>query len=243
MYKILIVCRDENMKNEIDSFLKGSYRTVILADDILQAEIISRTIRINFFIMVSAECYDSIRMIKAIKNSCLYKFTPIAVLNYSKGFNEDLKGYRFLYHIRLPLSKNTYKYINDLINHDISFFLSSPNSNSFITLNNSSDFLRLKTDYVLFFESLGHGSVIHTTDGSFRLPFTLKEIESFTANTSLYRCHRSYIINTENILRIDKTLPAWEIYFYGCNKTALVSRQNKREFAGKLTCQQESRPL
>ena len=154
MYKILIVCRDENMKNEIDSFLKGSYRTVILADDILQAEIISRTIRINFFIMVSAECYDSIRMIKAIKNNCLYKFTPIAVLNYSKGFNEDLKGYSFLYH-----------------------------------------------------------------------------------------CHRSYIINTENILRIDKTLPAWEIYFYGCNKTALVSRQNKREFAGKLTCQQESRPL
>ncbi len=243
MYKILIVCRDENIKNEIDSSIKGSYRTVISADDILQAEIISRTVRINFFIIVSAECYDSIRMIKSIKSSCLYKFTPVAVLNYSKGLTEDLKDLCFLCHIKLPLSKNSFKYINELINHDISFFLSSPNSKSFITLNNSSDYLRLKTDYVLFFESFGHGSVIHTTDGSFRLPFTLKEIESFTANTSLYRCHRSYIINTENILRIDKTLPAWEIYFYGCDKTALVSRQNKREFAGKLTCQYESRAL
>ncbi|MCJ7855430.1 LytTR family transcriptional regulator [Lachnospiraceae bacterium NSJ-143] len=234
MYKILVVCHDTRIRNEIESYIHGSHRTVISAEDTLQAGIISNTIKINFFIVVTADCYDNVCMIKELKNSCLYRFTPVAGLNYTNKLNEELRELSLCYHIKLPLGKNSFNKINDIINHDLNLCSSLNDSKSFIILNNAGGFMRIKTDSILFFESSGHGCIIYTSDGAYNLPFALKEIETYISGTPLYRCHRSYIINTENILKIDKSMAAWEIYFYGCQKTALVSRGNKREFSNIL---------
>lgn len=234
MYKILLLCSDLKLGNEIEHLIGGSGRTIIKAEDSLQAEIISKTININMFIVVSADSFENASFIKEIKKGCLYHYTPVAALSYSNKTSEEFKNLVLCSVIKLPLSKNALSRINDLIIHDINILSEDHSSDSYLILNNSGGFLRIKTESILFFESSGHASVIYTCDGAYPLPFTLKEIESMTEGTNFFRCHRSYIINTENILRIDKTLSAWEVYFYGCEKTALVSRQNKHRLSDML---------
>ena len=83
MYKILVVCHDTRIRNEIESYIHGSHRTVISAEDTLQAGIISNTIKINFFIVVTADCYDNVCMTNGIHHHyACDKFVPAFTSDY-----------------------------------------------------------------------------------------------------------------------------------------------------------------
>jgi len=231
MYRILILCRDESIKSHFESSLKNEDIIIIHTYDTFEAEIICRSIRIDFFIITSFESYSNIILIKELKNNFLYRYTPTAVLSNVKDISDDIKGLKMCFNICLPLKNTSTSKVFELVYHDLTIKRESLMNNSFITLNNSSDFIRLKTDSVIFIEAEGRKCHIYTTNNDFYVSFTLKEIEKSVEGTSLYRCHRSYIVNTSHILKIDKSNATWEIYFYGIRKTALVSRQNKREFS------------
>ncbi len=232
MYKILIVCTNTSIIDEISYFICGNHRIIISAQTIEQAIKIKNSLKINFFIIVSTESNMDLFIIQKLKNDNFYKFTPIAYINYSSTINNDLDDMFFYQIIKPPLNKASFKEVNCIINHDLNILLSKSDfPGSFIILNNSSGFIRIKIQLILFFEAYGHGCTLYTLDGNYSIPFTLKEIEKYIHSTPLYRCHRSYIINTKNILNINKDSPTWEISFYGCEKVAFVSRQNKKELS------------
>ena len=229
MYKILIVCHNSKIRNTIEQYIRGKHRAIMSADNCHQAETILNTLKIDFFVIVSTKSHNNTDIVGRIRKSCLYRFTPIALLSYYDSLFNELEDMKLVFRIKIPFSEKSLSAVNEFINHDISVSQSASPAKTFLILNSSSDFMRIRVDTILFFESSGHGCVIYTSDGEYSLPFTLKEISLHIENTPLYRCHRSYIVNTENIQKIDKTISSsWELHFFGCDKTALVSHGNKK---------------
>ena len=62
-------------------------------------------------------------------------------------------------------------------------------------------------------------SIIHTVDERMEFYGTISEIEKI--DSRLYRCHRSFIVNPENILKIDKTE---KVAMFANNYSCLISR-------------------
>lgn len=76
---------------------------------------------------------------------------------------------------------------------------------------------------------------IVTNNKEYSIRKTINELESMLENESnFFKSHRSYIINLNNILRID--FEKGVIYFSG-SKTALLSRANKKELKSRMVGQ------
>lgn len=232
MYTILLLSHNIKLREEIRLLINKKGTLLVFAESRLQAEEISRNDVINMFIVSADENTENINFIKHIKSNFIYKYTPVAYITSHTDIKE-LKELLFCYKINVPLCYNSFNLLENIIHHDIIFYMNA-HSNKYIILNNASQYFKLKTEFILFFEAFGHETIVYTTEGAYNLSFTLKEIESLINDSSFLRCHRSYIINTNNIYKIEKTNSPWEVYFYGCDKTAFISRQNKQLFISTL---------
>ncbi len=232
MYTILLLSHNIKLRDEIRFLINKKGILLVFAESRLQAEEITKTDIINMFIVAVDENAENLNFIKQIKSNFIYKYTPVAYIT-SHTNAEAFKDFIFCYRINMPLCQNSFKLLENIIHHDMTFYMNE-HSGKYIILNNASQYLKLKTEFILFFEAFGHETIIYTTEGAYTISFTLKEIETLINNDSFLRCHRSYIINIDNIYKIEKTNSAWEVYFYGCEKTAFISRQNKQLFISAL---------
>ncbi|AFA48451.1 LytR/AlgR family response regulator transcription factor [Acetobacterium woodii] len=73
-----------------------------------------------------------------------------------------------------------------------------------IEINNEKVILR--TDEILYFESIGRKIKVVTTDGSYDYYYTISALVRDLDPTQFILCHRSYIINLKNVRRIKKGL-------------------------------------
>lgn len=74
---------------------------------------------------------------------------------------------------------------------------------------------------ILYFETSPtvHKVILHTTDERLEFYASISEIEK--ADERLYRCHKSFVVNPENIEKIDKEQ---KIVYFDSGKNCLVSR-------------------
>ena len=84
---------------------------------------------------------------------------------------------------------------------------------------------------ILYFETSPtvHKVILHTTDERLEFYASISEIEK--TDGRLYRCHKSFVVNPENIKKIDKEQKI--IYFYG-GENCFVSRMKMRGLKARL---------
>ncbi|WBW96444.1 LytTR family transcriptional regulator DNA-binding domain-containing protein [Oceanirhabdus sp. W0125-5] len=74
---------------------------------------------------------------------------------------------------------------------------------------------------IIYCESKDRASVLHTVEGEFQCSLTLTQLESKLKAFGFFRCHRSYIVNLQNI----KELIAWSKNSY----SLILNDKNKSE--------------
>lgn len=83
---------------------------------------------------------------------------------------------------------------------------------------------------ILFIECECKKSVIHTKQGKVTVPVPLYRIKQELPTDIFVQTHRSFIVQLENMVSIDKTREPWEISFADSAERAVVSRSYRKEF-------------
>ncbi len=99
-----------------------------------------------------------------------------------------------------------------------------------IIVQNAQEKMYLAPSEIFFFEKQGRKTLVHTQNGIYELAQSLN-----TTGKSLppdfLRTHKSFIININKIKRLRNLgNRAWEVYFHGYDKSALLSRYKYEEY-------------
>lgn len=111
------------------------------------------------------------------------------------------------------------------------FMFPNKSDNNKLILKKSGKIISINIKDILFIESYKHKCIIHKTDStSITISDSISNIMKKINNPYLTRCHRSYIVNTEEIYTIDKSSDPWIIKFNSSNKFAYISRSYRAIF-------------
>ena len=99
--------------------------------------------------------------------------------------------------------------------------------------------ISIQLDSLLYFESADNYAIIHyLDDGKAKRKLirnTLKKLEGVFDDALIKRCHRSYIINSNNIKLIEKASGKLFIHLKNCEKVIPVSRNYYPQFMEKAS--------
>lgn len=84
----------------------------------------------------------------------------------------------------------------------------------------------LTFDEITFLEKFGHLLVVHTVSGKIESSESLDSIESKLDKSKFFRCHKSYIVNTSHISRIDYSN---NLIYLKNGEVCVVSKRLKKE--------------
>ena len=84
---------------------------------------------------------------------------------------------------------------------------------------------------ILYFETSPtvHKVILHTTEEQIEFYGQLSEIVK--QDCRLYKCHKSFVVNPENIVRLDKELG---IIYFENGESCLVSKAKQKEIVAKM---------
>lgn len=91
-----------------------------------------------------------------------------------------------------------------------------------------SAFVKLELDTINWIESLGDYVTIHTNEKRYVVNITMKKVEEKLASQNFCRIHRSYIVNLNQIDKIEENIVVIK------NKTFPISRSNKKDLYERI---------
>lgn len=91
----------------------------------------------------------------------------------------------------------------------------------------------LNMDEIIYFEKFGHLLVIHTTTGKIESSESLDSIETRLGENCFFRCHKSFIVNTSCISKIDFTA---NMIHMKNGESCLMSKRSKKEMKELYAC-------
>lgn len=227
MYKILITGKEKIDRYIVSANLSSGRFVLLFSENISISDDICSHSHIDAFVFISHnELTETISFIKKLRSSIIYKHSPIAVITDSKSnFDYD----PLIFPITDIYGKKEYLNFSAIIAHDIAGFKGIQKRR--IIIENNSFLSMLDISDILFIEADKHKSVVYSADTFYEIPFSLKTVAEYISKTPLFQCHRSYIVNTENISFINKNSSSWEISFSHTDKTIPVSRNKKHELS------------
>jgi hypothetical protein len=93
---------------------------------------------------------------------------------------------------------------------------------------NEKDKLNLHAAQLLFIESAdNYSNIVYTENGATKkllLRGSLKRIENQVSHPSIKRCHRAYIVNLDNVEKIEGNAAGYRLYLTNCSEIIPVSR-------------------
>lgn len=89
----------------------------------------------------------------------------------------------------------------------------------------------VKADEIIYVQAENKGALIHTVKGCYMSTMKLKAFEEKFAETSLLRCHRSFIINTDYIEHIEPWFNrTYNVLMKGIKEKIPISRHYVQDF-------------
>lgn len=119
-----------------------------------------------------------------------------------EGFNLDVTDY-----LLKPFSFERFLQAISKVNRDLTGRKPQRDQNE-IFVKDKNAFVRIVIDNILYLESKGDFSVIITTNKQYIVDYPLKSVPELFGNQFL-RCHKSFIVNTKNIERVEGNLIAF----------------------------------
>ncbi len=142
----------------------------------------------------------------------------------------------------LPIGFVTFYRYNSLRNTDLGKIINSSNENivddeiiKFVSLNKTDNEILIRKNDLLFIEVVKNNILLYYYDNQLVKTIstrnTLKVIEKeFENDKTLFRCHRSFIVNTQNIKTAKGNSNGYKIYFKNYEGCVPVSRSYAKIF-------------
>lgn len=155
----------------------------------------------------------------------LGSYATIAFIsNYSQYAINGYSAHAVSYLLK-PLNKDV---IYSLLDDSLFNTVSTLNNDIHVSQNGKDIFI--SPDSVIYIESFRNQVTIHTTDREESFNISISNIEKQLINTSLMRCHRSYIINLKHVREISH----YDIFLYGINQPIPLSRSLVNDVKSRL---------
>lgn len=225
----IILCLGFSAITFLSLFLTNSFKTKILKPKVNKWTILKEFLFINFVLLtitIGNYLYLFV-MLKSLPISILY-FVRIFFITISVGV--------------FPIAFVTlYRYQN-FKNKNLGYLINSNNSQTidnkaikFTSLNKSDKEVIIRKNDLLFIEVVKNNILLYYYDNQLVKTIstrnTLKVIEKeFENDKTLFRCHRSFIVNTQNIKTAKGNSNGYKIYFKKYAKSVPVSRSYVKEF-------------
>ena len=146
------------------------------------------------------------------------------ISNYSQYAINGYSAHAISYLLK-PLKKEI---IYSLLDDSLSNTVSTLNNNIHVSQNGKDIFI--SPDSVIYIESFRNQVTIHMTDREESFNISISDIEKQLINTSLMRCHRSYIINLNYVREISH----YDVFLYGIDSPISLSRNLVNDVKSRL---------
>jgi len=239
IYTILHAFCDYDTICQTRQIITNTYKncSFITKETLEEAENTSMIRDIAFFIVfLDKKPNDAIRfLLKVQKNKKFQNKTIIILSNRIDYLTTAFLSLKSFEYFLLPFDKENIRKISDLIENRIQIYQKLDLYNRYALNISTSDFYcHIPCKEILFIEAINHKCYIHTANKEIPVLLPLYKIKENIPEKGLIQTHRSFLINTENILKIDKNQHPWVVSFSGCSKTAFISRNYKKLLSENL---------
>ena len=232
MFQILVVSNDENLITRINDSINIQNVKITHTNNLHHAKNLSMENAFNLYI-IHVKSMMHFKFAEEIHTSeGLNFFIPIVFIceNISYLIYAYTKLRCFDYIIN-PYAKDAFcktkQYIRHYMNLSSLLFQST---NRYLVVNTSKSIIRIPYSKIIYIESSTGKTIIHTSDSETYVPYSMKSIIKLIDCSFITQCHRSYIINRENIAAIDKSGDPWLVHFNNTDKVAFISRNFRSIF-------------
>lgn len=235
------------------------YNILVLEDDCIQLKTLSDIIKQSGEIYQVYEATNTAEAIKIAKQEMIDLFYIDINLKNESGLNfaleiRKIERYRLNWIIFVTIYKeymlsafkkiHCYDYIlkpynKENIQRITKLLLSESNAQvaateikeKYIIIPIKNIQVKIFVNEIIFVEVFIRTSIIHTINDSFTIDYlSLKKLNSAMEDKNILQSHRSYLVNTNYISKIEKTndKTSYKIYFYNTDKTALLGNNYKK---------------
>lgn len=172
---------------------------------------------------------------KRIRAEKKYEFTGIVFITSHKRYIlEAFKSIHCYDFINKPYNKEEIIQVTSKLLK--SPYIGQTKQKKFLVFNVDDIHIKIYIDDIFFIEALGKHSIIHSVHGEYEMKRrSLKSFLVQVKGSSLIQSHRSYIINTKHIYKIDCSNGIREVWFNNYDKPALIGYTYKDKIDDYIT--------
>lgn len=242
MYNILILEDDIVQLKVLSKIVRdiNSNYTVYEASDIEEALKITNKETIHlFFIDIHLNNESGLKFASTIRRMNEYKLTWILFITISKSYM--LSAFKQIHcydYILKPYNSETIEETTKLLLSDTRAQVAATEVfEKFIVVDMKNIQVKIFISDIVFVEVFLRTSIIHTIHDTYTINYlSLKKIYSMINSSNIIQSHRSYLVNTKYIKKIEKNSDktAYVIYFTNIKETALLGNNFKKDVLDKF---------
>lgn len=233
IFTTLTVFGDKNTLSTLESIIKNynSNIPILSASTVEEANNISSTHDIHLIVVcIDSNPREATNFIFNIQNNGNFQFVPIIIVSTKiEHLVTAFLHFKFCEYILLPFDKETCSTFSEYIKFFFSVYEKLEYNKNMLHLDTSRCYHNIPLEKILFVEAVQHKCIIHTSEDSIPVNLPLYKLKKCFPLNLLKQTHRSYLVNLDNIIKIDKTREPWTIHFRNCSLHALISRTYKKD--------------
>ena len=236
MFRILIIDKELQTKEILKKSL-GCLKSkidIVRVSSYVKAYSFLGTLDIDFFVLSIYNNFEEVmKFTSELHKIRKYSFSPLTFvaskIDYIIWACRDSNCFDF---VIKPLNDNSFQKTSMLIS-----LILIPKHNGivsgrrFLSFKKTDIMVRVPLDEIIFIEARERKSMIYTYVDEFSVTEPLKNILQSAKDTPLIQSHRSYIVNVENIRKIDKTTEPWTIFFFGSQRKSYAGKSYRTAIA------------
>ena len=232
IFTVLAAFCDDQTLSVIEEIIKGFPVDIpfYTAKTLSSAMEIFTNCNIHFFIVsLDKKSCDSLQFVHELQKIKKYRTTPTILLSSNLEYLiPAFTHFKFCNYILLPFDKDTCNAFTEYLN--MYFSLYQKLGQQFrVGLDMVHSYRNIPLHKIFFVEAVQHKCIIHTAEDKITISMPLYKLKQTAPLDFLKQTHRSYLVNIDNISKIDKTRDPWTISFQGYPNNALISRTYKKD--------------
>ena len=242
MYHVLVVEDDCIQRKNLFEIISqcGSIYHVHEAGNALEALAIAQRERIDlFYVDVDLKKGSGLKFAEDIRKMECYQLTWIIFVTIFKDYM--LPAFKKIHcydYIVKPYKKEYIQNITKLLlSQSMDEVAAAELKEPFIIVPVKNILVKIFTREIIFMEVFLRTSIIHTINGSFTIDYlSLKKLKSMIDDESILQSHRSFLVNTKYISKIEKSndKTSYTIHFFQLDKTALLGLSFKDDIMNRF---------
>jgi DNA-binding LytR/AlgR family response regulator len=242
VYKILILEDDSIQRRTLSEIIRqcSVLYQVYEADNLQEAFEAAQKERIDlFYVDIHLKKQSGLKFADEIRKMECYRLTWIIFVTIYKDYMLPAfkKIHCYDYIVKPYKAEDIQRVTKLLLSGSRDEAAAARDGEQFIIVPVKNIQVKIFTGEILFVEVFIRTSIIHTLNGSFPVDYlSLKRLKSMIEDENILQSHRSYLVNSKYISKIEKTndRTSYRIYFFNTDKTALLGLSYKKSIMDRF---------